>query len=70
MNPLITNETLPNNIMILQMEGKLSIHYQLFSIDFVNSDVTTVVGKKQTHHTKFTKPNREYTNTKPRILKK
>ena len=66
MNPLITNETLPNNIMIL----RISIHYQLFLIDFVNSDVATVVGKKQTHYTKFTKPNREYTNTKPRILKK
>mgnify|MGYP001801944540 CR=1 FL=1 len=46
MNPLIANETLPNNIMLLQMEGKLSIH------------------------TKFTKPNQEYTNTKPRNLKK
>ena len=42
MNPLITNETLPN--MILQMEGKLSLHFQLFLIDFVDSDVTTVVG--------------------------
>ena len=43
MNPLITNETLPNTI--LQMEGKLSLHYHRVLIDFVNSEVTTVVGK-------------------------
>ena len=60
MNPLITNETLPNNIMILRMEGKLSIHYQLFLIDFVNSDVATVVGQK-------TDPSHKVYQTKPRI---
>ena len=60
MNPLITNEALPNNIMMLQMKGKLSIHYQLFLIDFVNSEVTTVVGKN-------TDPSHKVYQTKPRI---
>ena len=70
MNPLITNETLRNNIMILRMEGKFSKHYQLFLIDFVNSEVTTVVGKQQTHRKSLPNQTENITNTKHRIFKK